>query len=363
MDQHRHTDDGAPAPLWVSMRHLQRAAAFARGADMHIDDLLEASNLGADQLGAGDSTVPLETVEALLCGMQRRYPDPTLALRMAAAIQPSTLGALGYVMQACLTVADLLEVGTRFNGLMSNFGCTSIHHQPGVIDIRWECMAGSPGFRQHSTEYILATCVTLGRLLIPGASEPMAVRFQHARPTAPHAVRAHFDFFRCPVYFDAPFSSITVPASLASMRLPHGDAVLKDLLEQHAQQLLKQRSAPTSLSDDVRRLLKSLILSGTPTKEAIAQQLGISARSLHRRLQDAGTSYQALLDDIRTALAQERLGHSDVPIADIAAQLGFSSPQTFMRWFRQVLGVTPGQYRCGLPDVACAPEMGVFEMR
>jgi len=99
----------------------------------------------------------------------------------------------------------------------------------------------------------------------------------------------------------------------------------------------------------VRRLLQALILTGTPTKEAVAQQLGTSTRSLHRRLEAESTSYGEQLDAVRLALAREQLHAPETPIADIAARLGFSSPQAFMRWFKQLVGATPGQYRSGLP--------------
>jgi AraC-like DNA-binding protein len=338
----------APADAWVSMRHVQHAMVFMKSTGMACDELLQEGGLSSEQLTDGDKMVPLPSVEAILGAMQRRHDDPLLGLRMAEDIQPATLGALGFVLQACSTLSDLLDVAIRFNGLMSNIGHTSANHSPGLVEVRWDCRAGSALLRRHASEYMMGTFATLTRLLAPGLPEPIAVQFSHPRPDRPERIRAYFDFFGCPVHFDKAHTSITVPAALLAWPLPHGDAVLKDLLERHAQHLLSRRTVTSSWADDVRRLLKALILAGTPTKEAVAQQLGTSTRSLHRRLDEAGTSYGEQLDTVRLALARERLDTDGAPIADIAEWLGFSSPQAFMRWFRQLVGMTPSQYRSQL---------------
>jgi AraC-like DNA-binding protein len=339
----------APADAWVSMRHLQRAMVFMKSQGMPCDELLLLGNLTSEQLADGDKMVPLSTIETILSAAQRRYNDPMLGLRMADDIQPSTLGALGFVLQACATLGDLVDVAVRFNGLMSNIGHTSVTHSPGLVEIRWDCRAGTGLLRRHACEYILGTFVVLTRLLAPGVPGPVAVQFPHPRPEPAERVRTYFDFFGCPVHFGQAHASIITSASRLQWRLPHGDAVLKDLLERHAQHLLNRRTRSSSLTEDVSRLLQALILTGTPTKEAVAQQLGTSARSLHRRLEAENTSYGEQLDAVRLNLAREQLGIPDTPIADIAERLGFSSPQAFMRWFKQLVGATPGQYRSGLP--------------
>ena len=339
----------APTPdvaeAWMSMRHLQRAMVFMKAKDMDVAAVLAEGGISADQLTDGDRKVPLAVFEAILRAAQQRYPDPLMGLNMADQIQPGTLGTLGHVLQACSTLGDLIDVAIRFNGLMSNVGHTSVLHSPGLVQIRWDCLAGSPMLRRQATEYIIGTFATLSRLLAPDSTGPLAVQFPHPRPDRPEHLRACFHFFGCPVHFDQPFAAITTTAARLQMPLPHGDAVLKDMLERHAQYLLGRRHGAPSVTDDVRRLLKGLILAGTPTKEAVAVQLGTSTRSLHRRLEEAGTSYTELLDKVRLALAREQLDAGEAPTADIANRLGFSSPQAFMRWFRQLVGVTPSQYR------------------
>jgi AraC-like DNA-binding protein len=330
------------------MRHVQRAVVYMDARGMDTDALLAMGGLKRDQVANGESMVPLEAIESVMQAMSQRHEDPLLGLHMAQDIQPATLGAMGLLLQACSTLSDLLGVAERFNGLMSNIGHTSVVHTPGAFEVRWDCLVGNELIRRHGSEYILGTVVVLTKVLVPGVYGPISVHFKRRRPDNPERVREYFAFFGCPVYFDQPHNGVVAPSAFLQMRLPHGDAVLKELLEAHTQRLLEQRQTQSNVADDVRRLLKGLLLGGVPTKEAVALQLGTSTRSLHRRLAEGGTSYGQLLDEVRLAQAREQLQSPDVPMADIAEKLRFSSPQAFMRWFRQVEGVTPSLYRQGV---------------
>ena len=82
-----------------------------------------------------------------------------------------------------------------------------------------------------------------------------------------------------------------------------------------------------------------------PDKSLIAAQLGMSDRTLQRRLRDEGTSFREILDDTRHYLARELLRNTRFPLADVATQLGFAEPSAFYRAFRKWEGCTPGQFR------------------
>ena len=89
----------------------------------------------------------------------------------------------------------------------------------------------------------------------------------------------------------------------------------------------------------------TLLRQGTPRKDRVAEYLNTSERTLQRRLQDANTSYQALLDDLRQEKAQEWLLHSQLPIPEIAERLGFTEVRSFHRRFKDWTQQTPGEFR------------------
>jgi AraC-like DNA-binding protein len=234
---------------------------------------------------------------------------------------------------------------TRYTGMLSNIGMTSVVHAPDVVEVRWDCLAGGRIFRRQATEYVLGSLVVLSRLLLPGRKDlPVAVNFSHARPDSPRHAREYVAFFQCPVYFERPVSSVLIPAAAVRAKLRHGDAFVKDLMERHAATLLRQRTVSASLADEVKHLVAAMILEGVPAKDAVAEQLGMSSRSLHRKLQEMGTSYRDLLDDVRLEIARERL-HASGSAGEISDGLGFSNRQAFLRWFKQKTGKTPSEYR------------------
>lgn len=335
----------ASAPGWVSTRHLQHMVARGEAAGIAVDEILASAGINKAMLTDADAPVPLAAVETMLDTLSRRYADPLLGLHLAGDIQPATFGVIGHIAQACNTLADVIDAALRFHDLLSNISRLAVVHRPGVVDVQWECISGGPAFRRHATEYVLGAFVTLARLLVPEHAQLVrSVSFAHARPNDAARLREYVAFFRAPVQFGATQSMLTIPVVAAGTRLRHGDAFLKDLLEQHAREQRRQRAQISSLRDDVKRLTEAMLLDGVPEKDAVAQQLGMSARSLHRKLQEEGSSFTSILADVRAQIAH-RLLAEDLPVARVAEATGFSTPQAFLRWFRQHNGMTPGEFR------------------
>lgn len=339
----------SPDPAWVSARHFQHILRQAGIAGVPAETLLEAAGLPRTRLQDADGIIPLSAVEQLLAALDRHPAGIMAGLRLAQDIEPATFGALGLLLQSCTTLAEALEALVRFNGLLSNIGTTSLAFGPGSVTLNWHCTAGSPAFRRHATEYVLGSFVVFARLLLPDHAElPRAVHFVHAQPAGTDARRDYFSFFRCPVFFGEATSGVTIPAGLLNARLPHGDAALNALLQQHTLNLLQARSHPSRLQDDVRRLILVMMSRGIPTRDLVARQLGTSERSLHRHLQEAGTSFRALLDDARLDVARQQLAEGTNTVSDVAERLGFGSHQAFLRWFKHLTGMTPGEFRSTL---------------
>ena len=117
------------------------------------------------------------------------------------------------------------------------------------------------------------------------------------------------------------------------------------LLSERANRLLDSLPRRAGIASRIASLLASQLGERLPDKSVIAAQLGISERTMQRRLQEEGTSYQEILDNTRHYLARELLRTTRVSLADVALQLGYAEPSTFFRAFRKWEGMTPGQYR------------------
>jgi AraC-like DNA-binding protein len=87
------------------------------------------------------------------------------------------------------------------------------------------------------------------------------------------------------------------------------------------------------------------LLSGDGQQEVVAEKLGISVRNLQRRLKEVGTSYQAILDDCREALALRLIENEALALYEVAYKVGFNEPSAFYKAFKRWTGKRPGDYR------------------
>lgn len=331
---------------WVSIHHLKHFLGHGDSVGLDRGALLEALGISSGQLDDAEATLAVTALEPLLEQLTAASPDQPIGLRLASDIQPATFGVLGLLTQSSPRFADVLELLVRYNGLLSDIGQVSLKPAPGRMVIRWECQAGGPLFRRHAREYVLASLVTLGRALLPTRAEfPLMVTFPHSAPRRRSERADYQTLFRCPVYFDRPSAGIVVPATLLDRPLRHGDPAIRHALERHADELLRRRRRPAPLGGDVRRLLNAMLGEQDPSATEIAHQLGLSERSLHRRLSLENTSFQALLDEVRLIRARTLLRDSNEPLDELAVHLGLQSRQSMIRWFRRLTGLTPGQYR------------------
>jgi AraC-like DNA-binding protein len=169
---------------------------------------------------------------------------------------------------------------------------------------------------------------------------PLEVRFRHEPPSY---VDEYERIFRCPVRFAQPANELVFPRGLLDVPQLHRNDSLCELLRERADQLLAQEHASERLGERIVEILKLQLRA--PDPERLAQDLGLTLRSLQRRLQASSLSLSRLLDDARRDVACTSLKIPDVPIKDIAYRVGFSEPSAFHRAFKRWTGMTPAQFR------------------
>ena len=114
---------------------------------------------------------------------------------------------------------------------------------------------------------------------------------------------------------------------------------------EHADLLLSRLPRGPDLVERTRRAIGGRLRGGDPSLEGVARELGISERSLQRRLSELGYTFNALADEVREATARLYLEQPDIALAEIAYLLGFADQSTFNRAFKRWTGVTPKQAR------------------
>jgi len=145
--------------------------------------------------------------------------------------------------------------------------------------------------------------------------------------------------------FSATRATVVFPGRWLAQPVPGADPYIYRLLQREATSLLDQTNP--LICRDLRRVIVSMLHDGHCSRREVAQVLGLHERTLCRQLRSAGTTFQHLLDEVRSELAQQLLGNTQAPITQISQQLGFRSSTVMARSFRRWTGMSPRQYRSG----------------
>ena len=221
-------------------------------------------------------------------------------------------------------------------------GCYTFNVQDGVARLTMAIPHDTLPLDSTFCEWIGAHLVLISRRLTGLDLVPLMMGFQHSKPSD---LSAYNRLFRAPLQFDQPVNEMRLDARFLQHPLVQADLGLCTVLDHYAEELLAKLPHSESFLDTVRRIMSQGLRGGDPSLTAIAKQLGYAPRTLQRKLQEAGTSYHTLLDDMRRELSIYYLKDAQIAVSEIAFLLGFSETSAFHRAFRRWMGISPGEFR------------------
>jgi AraC-like DNA-binding protein len=171
------------------------------------------------------------------------------------------------------------------------------------------------------------------------------VCLEYARPAHWHAYAAAFGGIE---RYAQPFTGVQFSAQVLDRPHLHSHGELHALMLAQAERQLQRLSRPVSCSERVRALMRARPPCEIPDVTAAARQLGLSERSLRRRLQEEGTSYRELTQTLLYETACSMLRNRELTLQNIAHVLGFADSTAFHRAFRRWSRLTPADYRAAL---------------
>ncbi|NMZ10658.1 AraC family transcriptional regulator [Pseudomonas proteolytica] len=323
-------------PLLKYLRHAEQLGVATAPA-------LAAAGITAGQLDDNSLRLPVHVHERLLEYFCEHSGDLLFGLNSARFVLPNSWSVLGYITMNCATLGEAMNRIMPFEKLVGDMGTSRAEMVGEQVRLIWNCRHQQPRIRRHMVENVLASWLVYARWIADAELSPSQVLLEHPLPDGAQ-LSQYEDFFGCPVLFEQPCSALVAPLSYLQTPLRQADAQLLRTLEEHALALMASLDDST-LALRVKNALRQLLKEGLPRKEQVAEQFAMSVRTLQRQLQQAGTSYQQILDDLRQELAEHYLLHSDLPIQDIAQYLGFTEPRSFHRTFKSRTGMPPGEYR------------------
>ncbi len=196
--------------------------------------------------------------------------------------------------------------------------------------------------QRMTNELALAAGVALCREVSVDTFAPLMVLFSHE---APADSSAYERYFKCPVHFSADRDGFKIGSQSTRMGNRLGDDGLSAFFDSHLDKELAEFVSGIRLDQKVCSEISRSLSEGVPKVGDVAQRLGMSGRTLQRRLADDGYLFQDLVETTRRLLSERLLSQTDFELAEIAFLTGYSEQSTFSRAFKRLHGQTPASFR------------------
>jgi AraC-like DNA-binding protein len=311
--------------------------------------LLEA---GVDPAALADphARLPSSSVDVVLGAMASRIPSAAFGLDAARCWHPTNLGPLGHAWLCSSSLRRGLQRLSRYWALIGQRSALLLREEAGGVAVVLDLPHTEPRIAAITTDICFSVIVDMCRTNAGDAFAPLEVRLMRAAPADDTPWRA---FHGCPIRFGRPERSLLLSRESLDAPLATSNRELAGMLDR----MLDEALARIDRADVVARcraVLMQRLASGEVTATQVARHLAMSRRTLHRRLADAGTSWQRLVDDTRRDVALRLIEDQRRPIGEITFELGFSQHSAFARAFKRWSGASPTAYRATLPGARSA---------
>lgn len=326
----------------AALRQYIRAAQ-ASGVDSHT--LLRTAGLNHDILDSDEGRISGQQLQEVIRQLAECSQNPVLGLETGDFVQPGSYSVLGYITMSCATLGDAVTRIARYEKLVGDMGVTTVQDRGELVRLTWSCNYDDPIVRPQLVDNVFASWINYARWLAePLAASPKAVFLQRPSPGDQY-LESYQQRWQCQVSFQANENAIEFAKSLLQVPLRQPDPLLRHTLELHADRLLSKLDDASGLVGQAKDSIRHHLLQGISRQDLIAERLGMTSRTLQRKLSQEGTSYQRLLDQARQEMAEDYLSNSELPIPEIALRLGYSETTSFHRKFKGTTGKTPGEFR------------------
>lgn len=323
---------------------------FARKVVGQVEAWVDAnallSTVGLEEGRDVDPSFMIKDEAYYLLFEQAAAADPdgtTLPLRVGGSMRCDDYGPFGFAWKSAPTLRDSFDRAERFALVLTSVSIYEVE----------ECFEGafihlhrdgerSLGMRL-SNEATLASIAAISREV---SSEPFRPEALYLKHEAPSDKGGHEAYFECPVHFGSDRDALLV--SKRTLLTPNrlGDASIAQFFDTHLAAQVSKLGDTVPLETLVLDRVSPALSGGVPALSDVAGDLGMSGRTLQRRLSEEGLSFQSLVDEARRRLALRLLRQeSDVTLTEVTFMTGFSDQSAFTRAFRRWTGQTPGAFR------------------
>ncbi|MEO1328210.1 MAG: AraC family transcriptional regulator ligand-binding domain-containing protein [Pseudomonadota bacterium] len=317
----------------LAAAHGRGLAAFCADRGLDLDPIARSVGLDPQVFETLEATVSLDRFARMLEALAALSRDEAFGLKFAERFQLGGTGPFGYAMRSAAGLREQMGFMVRHIGANIDLAAASLEIDGDAARLRWAFPTLLLDTRQLGD-----FCLILIMRQIRGIMGPnwLAQSAKLTRPrdgAAPMLRRAVCGR----IAFGASENLLVVNARDLATRNPDADPILFQMMRDRCEALSSARRGAQDLVMQVRDIALALFEFGPVTADSVAPKLGLSVRSLHRRLAAEGVTFQTVLDETRHALSTRLLTGTDLPLQEISRRVGFAAQSSYtrsaMRWY------------------------------
>lgn len=338
----------------MNQLHMANRFRISKAIPRKLEDLgvspatvLQRARLPVGLFNQDKVTVSTEELFAFYRAVAEVSEDPGVGLRLASEDRLERYDPVAIVAVCTRSFRDALQRIARYKQLTCPEQITVVEHDSEAV-VRFTWLLAQEREPEVLVDLCFAWIVSIARLGLGKTVHPKRVELQ--RPNG--STSLYEAYFGCPVRFNAPQNMLVFDSQLMDLPFLTYNAELLAMVAPQLEAELRQQLAEKNLREHVKGVLKRVIAGQRPVIRDVAREIGMSTRTLQRRLTEDGITFQQLLEEARRELARHYLLHSSLELNETAYLLGYEDANSFFRAFHAWEGTSPGQWRA---SQACAP--------
>jgi AraC-like DNA-binding protein len=295
-----------------------------------------------------EDTIPYTSMGRLLEVAAEKTQCPYFGLEIGKQIRSSTLGLIGELMRNCQTVGAALQEFAKYQYQNSHGGVAYTLADGQDVFFGYAIyQPNMPGSQYICDGAAMAAFNLVRELAGPDAFADIEVHFSRSEPDDLAPYRR---LFGVNLSFDSRQTAVRVPLSLLNRPIAGASVEIRRAIRARINELWD--ADDLDIETRLRRALRTSLLTGRTSAEEVSGQIGLRARTLHRRLDAIGLGFQQVLNETRCEFTQQLLANTRLGVGEIACIVGYTKPSVLTRQFALWTGMSPSQWRMSLSTVS-----------
>lgn len=327
------------AKLLEPFMQLARHYPQTDGSDISLQ-LLHLANLTETEFNKPGTRFPEDKFPLILQKLQSITNNPLIALSLGEATQPQMLGSLGFLMSTAPNLELAYQILSDYLPLIHEGAVLQLERSLDGIELTFELHDNHPGI----VSFFLSCLINWPRHL---TGQQVAAKHVYLNYPGPADKRLYQQLFAAEVSFDQPRNQLLINSEYLNLSCVDANAEMHQLHREFADSLMSKFGVQNALTAQTRNLIRQHLSrnTGLIRREQVASELGLSLRTLQRKLGNLGSSFQEIYDETRKEICLQLIQRGEHSFGEISYQLGFSNQSAFQKAFKRWMNTTPSEYR------------------